>query len=488
MSNNFLNNNDFTEFTKKYSIDKLEDNIKKYIAKAKTKVIDILMTDYKMGNETAIEVEKSISTMAKSEMMEKYRFKEPLGTPDEIDQEHDPYILLTSIYPDFIDWMFTALMVPSYQSLGDTIGYKNGEWEFNHGEINVKPEYTNELIYEFISLGGINDLSIVHWKASDDTILYMATLNVLSNQITDVNEFGTKLRLAYLDAIPIMANRHPGITTLDSLDIQKNRKWDDLPYSSRHVGSGASMRSGCIGIFFPGKHNRKKLIALAVECSRITHNSAIAILGSIVSALFTAYALERVPINHWPHKLLNLLKSKKIDNYMEKSRPHEYKSYVRDKGLFIGQWEHYINIRFSGLHPKTDLKFMKNPVMRFEYLSNNFSKSNLEFPGSNGDDSVIMAYDALLESGNVIEKLIVYSILHPGDSDTVGSIALSWFGAYYQSSRNIDLLGDRFADLEFREQLNDISGKNMIRMTKVYYYDIYLSTIRKYFRKLKKKK
>ena len=480
------NNPIFTDLSKEYPIDDIMDVIKKYQDKAYTKFIDILTKDYGINAESAEQIEKSVSAKVRSEMMERYRFKKPFASLKAIGQEHDPYIFLTMEHTDFLDYMVTALTVPFYQSLGDTIGYKNGNWEFNYDEKDVKPEYTNELISEFISLGGINDLSIVHWRASDDTILYMQTLKVLTDHIHDINEFGSKLRVAYIDAIPLMNNRHPGETTMQSLDTQKNIEWDKLQYNSFHVGAGAAMRSGCIGIFFPGKHNRKKLIALAVECSRITHNSAIAILGSIVAALFTAYALEKIPINHWPHKLLNLFKSKKIDNYMQKSRPHEYHLYTRDKGLFIGQWEHYVNIRFSGITPNLNMKNMKNPVLRFKYLSENFSKGHLDFAGSHGDDSVIMAYDALLESGDVIEKIIIYSILHPGDSDTVGSIALSWFGAYYHSPRNQNFLCDRFSDLEFFDELYDLFGKNFIRMAKIYYYDMYLNTVRKHLRKLKK--
>ncbi len=56
----------------------------------------------------------------------------------------------------------------------------NGKWEFNFGEKNVGPEFTNELIYDFISQGGINDMSIVNKIVSDDTILYWRNLSSIS--------------------------------------------------------------------------------------------------------------------------------------------------------------------------------------------------------------------------------------------------------------------------------------------------------------------
>ncbi len=44
----------------------------------------------------------------------------------------------------------------------------------------------------------------------------------------------------------------------------------------------------------------------------------------------------------------------------------------RDKILYISQWEKYITFRFSGINPRTDIKILKNPVLRYEYFSNNF--------------------------------------------------------------------------------------------------------------------
>lgn len=386
--------------------------------------------------------------------------------------------LLLSRFVNFSSMVFN---IPAYQSFGDTLGYYNGKWEFNYGQPKRGAEYTNELISEFIALGGVNNISILNWKASDDTVLYMATFKVLSDTFKpdvrydkmNINVFGEKFREEYLKAKPLIKDRGYGIQTFDSLDIQENIKWNELPYNSRAIGAGAAMRSGCIGFFFPTKRNRKYLIQLAVESSRITHNSAIAILGSIVAALFTAYAIEKKPINRWPHDLLDLLKSNEIDEYMETSRPKEYHLYKRDKVIYIGHWQKYVEIRFAGLH-KIELNHMKNPVLRYQYLSDNFSKG-CDIPGSCGDDCLIMAYDALLESDGVLEKAIVYSILHPGDSDTVGSISLSWFGALYGSPHNNNILRENLNNLEFYKEIYVLCADTIPQMVQVLYYDVYLS-------------
>jgi ADP-ribosylglycohydrolase len=44
---------------------------------------------------------------------------------------------------------------------------------------------------------------------------------------------------------------------------------------------------------------------------------------------------------------------------------------------------------------------------------------------------MIMAYDAVLDCDGKWEKLIVYAILHSGDSDTIGAVAGGLYGAVY---------------------------------------------------------
>ena len=51
-------------------------------------------------------------------------------------------------------------------SLGDTMGFKNGDWEFLKGR-TITLDIVNELVYEFITLGGINGIDIRGWYASE---------------------------------------------------------------------------------------------------------------------------------------------------------------------------------------------------------------------------------------------------------------------------------------------------------------------------------
>ena len=449
------------------------------ITQSREKIRDVLIKKYRLKKDNVLRTENDIYKFTIGYMKQLYSgvdFEKNVNTIT------NKFVLGLKTFPEFISWAVTSMRIPYYQTLGDTMGYYNGNWEFNYGDVNAGPDYVNKMIYEFISFGGINDINLENWIASDDTILYLATFRVLSEIDIinpDIQTFGEKLKKEYLAVRPQIMDRHPGATTISSLEKQEHIKWDELQYDSSAKGNGSVMRCGCIGIFFPGKINRSKLVYLAMEASRITHNSTIANLGSVTAALFTAYGLEKISVNLWPGKLIRLLKSDLIDLYMKKEHPTEYPLYVRDKITYIGQWEKYIRIRFNGTNIRGDQKWMKNPVLRYKYLSENFSKG-CQIPGGCADDCIIMAYDALLESENIFEKIVVYSILHPGDSDTVGSVALSWYGARYHTMRNEILFEDRFDNLEFSNQIYDIDEKITSKLIKTFYHDIYLSTAYNY--------
>lgn len=442
------------------------------IIEARLYIKDLLIETYHLTNEDAQKTEEEIHNATISSLNEKFQQKGNIGLKD-----HDT---LTTMY---INWYMIASSVPFYHSLGDTLGYYNGNWEFNYGESSRDPEFTNELIYDFINMGGINDIDIKHWLSSDDTILYVDTMDVIINDFKDINDFGNKLKKIYIQSLPLIETRHAGDTTVNSLNEQMHIYWDKLPYNKNSKGAGAAMRSGCIGIYYLGYLNRPNLIHLAIECARITHNSTIGILGSVTAALFTAYALEKVPILKWPGKLLKLIDSGSIDTYLKETRPKEYASYNTDKILYAGKWKTYINSLLPDNNVKTNFKIMKNPVQRYKYLSEQFSKG-CDIPGSCGDDALIMAYDSVVRSNGIFEKLVVYAILHPGDSDTVGAIACGWFGGYYHTIRYEKLYGHYFDNLEFAKRITGIIDKGKKKLMYTFNYHLYITYARKHIRRL----
>lgn len=320
------------------------------------------------------------------------------------------------------------------QSLGDTIGFKNGEWEFKNFSKNVPLDYTNEILYEFIDLGGINHLDVKKWNASDDTIMHMRTAEALLENFNSLNTFANILKEKYIEAFKQLKeekNRYPGVALMKYLkELSDGTEWDAIPYDFKAGGSGASMRTSCIGLAYHGINNREKLIQISIEASRITHNSAVGYLGGMTSALFTAFAIEDLEINLWPFELLKIFENNLVENYIKKTG-RGVSEYDKDSHIFINKWKTYIDDKFDENKKPIKRKTTRNLVFRGKYYYDNYSfkQEGVFFPGSGGDDSVIIAFDCLLDAGNSWEKLVIYSMMHIGDTDTTGSIAASWWGA-----------------------------------------------------------
>jgi ADP-ribosylglycohydrolase len=387
-------------------------------------------------------------------------------------------ILLTKIevqIPELINWIWNCYNVVIYHILGDTIGYKNGEWEFNNNTANAGSEYVNQMINEFIYLGGVNRLDITNWRYSDDTVLYLKTFQSLDS----VKNSDLIIRQLYVDSIPDLENRHPGVTTMRSLEVLNNQLDANIKYNSKSIGAGATMRTGCMGMFdfFPNMSCRETLLIIdAYEVSRLTHNSAIAIWGGITSALFTMYGLRKYPIESWPYKLILIIQFNQLEEHIKEHYPDDHELFMRDQIIFLGQWKKYMRIFFDGGKPKTDVKIFNYPAQRYKYLSENFSKG-CDFPGACGDDCTIMAYDAVMRSGGNFEKLLIYACLHPGDSDTVGCVAFSWYGAYYGNTVGDEIL-KYIRSIEGICKIYElINGPVFVkRYIKSFYRDLYLST------------
>lgn len=339
---------------------------------------------------------------------------------------------------------YIACMV--LHAVGDTVGFKNSEWEFKKGNPADK---ALEKLYEFIDLGGINHISLKNWRVSDDTIMHIQTAVSILTDFNSINSLGQIFKQNFLDALNQfykegLETRYPGTSTLESLKMLKNgSEWNDIPYDLMAGGSGASMRSLCIGLAFYGETERDKLIQISIESGRMTNNSAVGYLGAFASALFTALAIEGKKINDWPFILLDLLGTR-VGKYM-KSTGRDIEQYEKDHHVFIDKWYRYVEDKFDTNRIPIVRKSNRNLLLRGKYYNDTFG---MEIPitqghvtlitekhlfiGSGGDDSVIIAYDCLLDSGKNWEKLVIYSMLHMGDTDTTGAIAAGLYGALYK--------------------------------------------------------
>lgn len=371
-------------------------------------------------------------------------------------QEIDIFIKNLSTTKNIIEPLF-RLYLYSFM-LGDTIGYFNGKWEFNNGlnPVDITPEYVTDMLFEFINLGGVNNFDINNLRVSDDSILLLSTARVILQKLNNIDEYGAKLKLEYLNHYDELKTRHPGETTMRSINILKNTDWFNISYNGQDIGNGAVMRSGVIAFFY--SPYELDFLRICIETSRITHNSALSILGSISIAYLVHCACYEFDTDTWLMYLIKYLEKidPDIQKYIKSTRPNELMSYNLDKLTFMGQLKKYYHLKYVGEKLRTDMiNIFNNPVRRFKYLSESFSKKNMNMPGSCADDSIIFALDSIIESKGNYEKLIVYSALHPGDSDTVAAISFSLF-FLNNNKKLIDSVKTNINGLEYYDQIDEI--------------------------------
>jgi len=336
-----------------------------------------------------------------------------------------------------------SLVLGSYL---DTLGFKNGDWEFNFNlDLSNQTDallINNEIIHEFFAMGGFNS-NISTWDASDDTIMMIATKKacIMGGKIEHFIK-------CYIDIYKLLQEkkRASGITTLKSLNILKQyRDINKIHYSDTMGGNGAAMRTSFIGIYFT---DIKKIIEISILSSRLTHNYPLGFLGGMVTALFTHYAINNIEPWKWCNMLLELNENKTIDKIVEKMSI--YKKYMRDKDIFWNQWYKYKEIRHSkfGLASPDYMHSSNRFTQLIEIFYEDHNKIKYNTIGTDGASTTIMAYDSILmcitnkknsalplkleDKTSFIynwESMVIFSTLHFGDNDTVGAIAGCWYGA-----------------------------------------------------------
>ena len=148
-----------------------------------------------------------------------------------------------------------------------------------------------------------------------------------------------------------------------------------------------------------------------------------------------------------------MLRSEKLKSFISLKDLNQ--SY--DHNTYIRYWQKYIDTKFDAARKPLRTRSNSNPMHRIRYFHDNFFKgTGSEQIGSSGYLCVIMAYDALLDSDGRWEKLIVYSILHSGDSDTIGAVAGAFYGAVYGMG---DVPEQMLKNIERKNELEELAQK-----------------------------
>lgn len=361
--------------------------------------------------------------------------------------------------------------------LGDVIGFGNGQNEFNNGTFFTRDNYKNnyaeegadystEMVFNFIYNGGYSAHPLLDWTMSDDSIMMLANAKAFcewdKKHISDLIEYIRKQYIALIDnrkKIDDFENKYKcGMTTLNSLKrLLKGEDYEIFPYNANGGGNGGAMRSGIIGIMLKGND----LIKVCVESTCMTHVNGIAILGSITIALLCQYSKEKMHPAKWQIELMEVLESDIIDNYIKENKNYIFNSYKKDKIIFVNKWKNYIEDRFdeNSFQYKKSL-IMKYPHQRSLYYNKFSSKENEMYPGAGGDDSVIIAFDCFMDCEGSWEKVVTYSMLHVGDSDSTGAMCGMLYGLYYGYNPINTIMKDNL--IEDKSNINIII-KNLIK-------------------------
>jgi ADP-ribosylarginine hydrolase len=357
-------------------------------------------------------------------------------------------------------------------ALGDTIGFYNGKWEFNYGFKDTDIRITLEIISEFIKLGGINGIDLKDWFVSDDTLLNYEIGKFMLNSSFDIAKLKNSIKKMYtIEQKNKNINRLFGITTLESIESWKNidnkmdfDKIDFELFDEKSGGNGCAMRTLPIGLRFHKKEHLTYLIDMSIQTSFITHTSPLGYLSGMSIAYFTSLAISNVNPNLWCKLLLELLDSKEISKYM--IRYEQENAYHN----FIKTIKYYYDIFYDKNGVQVELKTKDNLIGRIKIFKDiedfllKLQKSDITITepiasvvGSAGPTAVIMALQSLIDCDGKWEKLVFYSMLHGGDSDTVGAIAGGLYGATYGFG---DVPKKLLENLEMKKELEEI-GKEL---------------------------
>jgi ADP-ribosylglycohydrolase len=347
-------------------------------------------------------------------------------------------------------------------ALADTISYGIEKIIVNESKNKILDLSTvSECVNNFIHLGGVNSISLNEWVVSATT-LYAQSIGI--GMLSYKKKVDEKFILCIKNNL---ASTHNRIVKDEKNNIWRRvksntesyiEKFTDksdariLPYDTKSNNNSCVARNICIGMALYQIEDLDNLIECAIQTSRLTNNSVIGYLAGFSVAFFVSLAIRKVGINEWIKLLIDILESEKIKKYINFKSNQQIGDYLK----YIKYWNKYLTTRFVD-GKRAESRATRHPLIRFKYYYDMFvaDDSDNNIVGVGGFCALIMAYDCLLYSDGVWEKLIFYAMLHPGDS-VVGGICGGLYGLVYGRG---DVPNYMFEHIEEKKSLKDLGQK-----------------------------
>ena len=371
------------------------------------------------------------------------------------------------------EYIEASLLLGSYL---DTIGFNNGLYEFNFEQniinLNDGIKINYEMILDFFFKGGFKNFKIKDKNASDDTILMISTGKVILKKNPSFEDY----KQEYIKSLKLLEgkiDRVPGYRTINSIKNLKriNDKKQIFAFQNDGGGNGGAMRSAVIGIKY--RNNLNKLIEQSLLSAKMTHTHPFGYLASTVVAIFTKFALDKIPPRNW----ICILIYGGFENYNDPlylkiiSKISNEKSKIENQ--FIEEFFVILEKFNTQILEKKNNDFFTKDLEVIINLEPKFNKKNL-FIGSSGIGVILFSFYSLINSIKIKENvkktkinilnidnyipnwemLVILSSLNHGDSDTIGIIAGNWYGALF-GYKNV--VTDDLKNLEFYDELITLS-------------------------------